>query len=55
MRIENVIEAVKNGCDLVLENITTGEKIECACELSESAKEIVLAGGLLSYTREQLK
>ena len=54
LRIVNVIEAIKNGNDLVLENVTTGEKIECACELSERAKDIVLAGGLLSYTREQL-
>ena len=54
LRIENVIEAVKNGRDLILENITTGEKIECACELSERAKDIVLAGGLLSYTKAQL-
>ncbi len=55
LRIENVVDAVKNGSDFVLENVTTGEKIECACELSDRAKEIVLAGGLLSYTREQLK
>ena len=54
LRIENVTDAVKNGCDLVLENVTTGEKIDCVCELSDRAKDIVLAGGLLSYTREKL-
>ena len=54
MKIENVIEAIKTGSDIIVENVTTGEKIECSCELSERAKDIVLAGGLLSYTREQL-
>lgn len=54
LKIENVIDAIKNGADIVIENVTTGEKIECSCELSDRAKDIVLAGGLLSYTREQL-
>ena len=54
LKIENVIDAIKTGADIVIENVTTGDKIECTCELSERAKDIVLAGGLLSYTREQL-
>ena len=54
LRIENVTDAVKNGSDIVIENVTKGIKIECSCELSDRAKDIVLAGGLLSYTREQL-
>lgn len=53
--IENVIAAISKGEELVLKNMTTGEVIPCLCELSDRAKEIVLAGGLLSYTREQLK
>jgi len=52
---ENVTDAIKNGKELVLKNVTTGDVIPCLCELSDRAKDIVLAGGLLSYTREQLK
>ena len=54
LKIVNVIEAIKTGSDIIVENVTTGDKIACSCELSERAKDIVLAGGLLSYTREQL-
>ncbi len=49
--IENVRAAIENGWEIVVENKTTGDKIPCTCELSERAKQIVLAGGLLSYTK----
>lgn len=52
--VENIKEAVKNGKNITVVNKTTGESIECSCELSERAKDIVLAGGLLSYTKEKL-
>ncbi len=51
---ENIREAVKSGSNIIVTNKTTGEKIECICELSDRAKDIVLAGGLLSYTKEKL-
>ncbi len=51
---ENIKEAVKNDKNITVVNKTTGESIECSCELSERAKDIVLAGGLLSYTKEKL-
>ncbi|MBQ4086724.1 MAG: aconitate hydratase [Clostridia bacterium] len=50
-----LIEAVKSGSDIVLTNKTTGETIPCKCELSDRAKDIILAGGLLDFTRESLK
>ncbi len=40
---------------LVVKNITTGKDIEVLCELTGRTKDIVLAGGLLDYTRENLK
>jgi aconitate hydratase len=55
LKIENLVEAVKNGSDILLKNETNGAEIVCKCELSERAKAIVLAGGLLSYTKENLK
>ena len=51
---KGLIEAVKNGEDIVIENKTTGEAIKCRSDLSGRAKEIMLAGGLLDFTREQL-
>ncbi len=51
--IENVRDAIENGKEIVIENKTTGDKIPCICELSQRAKEIVLAGGLLSYTKNK--
>ena len=53
--IDNIIYCIKNNKILVLNNKTKGCKIEVNCELSERAKEIVLAGGLLAYTKNNLK
>jgi len=55
LAITNVRNCIENGKNLVVTNKTTGEKIECVCELSDRAKKIILAGGLLSYTKENLK
>ena len=54
LKIENLVSTVKNGEDVIITNETTGDKIVCKCDLSERAKEIILAGGLLSYTKEKL-
>ena len=51
---DNLIETIKQGKNITVTNKTTGERIECICELSDRAKDIILAGGLLDYTREQL-
>ena len=55
LEITNVRQSIENGNNLILINKTTGDTIECSCELSERAKKIILAGGLLSYTKENLK
>jgi len=49
-----LIEKVKTGADIEITNETTGESILCKCELSDRARKIILAGGLLDYTREML-
>ncbi len=49
-----LVDAVKTGADIEIENKTTGEKILCKSDLSDRAKDIILAGGLLDYTRENL-
>ncbi len=47
------IEAGKT--QLTVTNKTTGAEIPVLCELSGRTKDIILAGGLLDYTRESLK
>lgn len=50
---ENLRETIKNGGNIIVKNKTTGEDIPCVCELSDRAKDIILSGGLLSYTKEK--
>ena len=52
--IENVIDCIKNGKTLTVKNLTKNAEIPVTCELSDRAIEIVLAGGLLSYTKSKL-
>ena len=49
--IENLRASVENGDKIVIENKTNGKKIECNCELTERTRDIILAGGLLNYTK----
>ena len=56
LEIAGVREAVKNGkTQLVVVNKTSGKEIPVLCELTGRTKDIMLAGGLLDYTRESLK
>ncbi len=52
--IENVIESVKSGGEMTVVNKTNGKRIAVNCDLSGRAKDIILAGGLLNYTKENL-
>ncbi len=51
--VRKAIEEDKTQLTLV--NKTTGEEIPVLCELTGRTKDIVLAGGLLDYTRESMK
>ncbi|MBE6613689.1 MAG: aconitate hydratase [Ruminococcaceae bacterium] len=53
--IEGLREAVENGKDIVVINKTKGTTIPVQCDLSERMRDILLAGGLLDYTRNQGK
>lgn len=50
--IPNIREVLDNNSDVKIENITTGETIIAKCELTERTKDIILAGGLLNYTKQ---
>ena len=54
--IEGVRAAVESGkTELTVLNKTNGKEIPVLCELTGRTKDIMLAGGLLDYTRESLK
>ncbi|MGN0585910.1 MAG: aconitate hydratase, partial [Oscillospiraceae bacterium] len=56
LAIADVRKAVEEGrTQLTVKNITTGAEIPVLCELTGRTKDIILAGGLLDYTRESLK
>jgi aconitate hydratase len=53
--IDNVRADIEAGkTQLTVKNKTTGSEIPVLCELTGRTKDIILAGGLLDYTREQL-
>ena len=54
--LDGVRAAVESDkTELTLVNKTTGENIPVLCELTGRTKDIILAGGLLDYTRVQLE
>ena len=50
--IPNIREVLANNNDVKIKNITTGETIIAKCELTERTRDIILAGGLLNYTKQ---
>ncbi len=50
--LPNVKDCVEKGLDIVIKNNTTGKEIITKCELTDRTKAIILAGGLLNYTKE---
>ena len=53
LEIGDIRESIKAGRPLVVKNLTTGDSIEAVYDLSGRAKDILLAGGLLNYTKVQ--
>jgi len=53
LEIPQVREKIENGEPLVVTNTTQGTEFEVEYDLSERAKEIVLAGGMLSLIRDK--
>lgn len=53
LELNSVRETLISGKDLILTDKTNGAKIPVYCEISERQKKMLLAGGLLNYTREQ--
>lgn len=49
--IENIRKTVSEGGDIVVKNKTNGAEIPVKCELSYRGKGMILAGGLLNFTK----
>lgn len=52
LAILDVKKLIMNGSELTVINKTTGKEIPVLCELSDRTRDIILAGGLLNYTKE---
>lgn len=53
LALENIRSCVANSQPVSLHNLTTGETYPLVGQFSDRQRDIVLAGGLLNYTREQ--
>lgn len=53
--LSDIRNSIANGTAVTLKNVTTGETYELEYQLSERQRDILLAGGLLDYTRETNK
>ena len=51
LAIENIRDIIENNKDIVVKNKTKGTQIPVKCELSERGRGMILAGGLLNYTK----
>jgi len=51
--LENIRQQIKTGNELIVKNVTKNKEIKVNITLSERQKDIILAGGLLNYTRMQ--
>lgn len=54
LSLEGIKTAIINLAPAVLKNLTTGESYELKYDLSERQKDIILAGGLLNYTKKSM-
>lgn len=54
LSLEGIKNAIIKSSPAVLKNITTGESYELKYELSDRQKDIILAGGLLNYTKKTM-
>ena len=52
LELPNVKAEIAAGGDVTVVNATTGKTIKADCELSDRTRAIILAGGLLDYTKE---
>lgn len=52
LELPNVKAEISEGKNITVVNKTNGETVEAVCELTDRTKAILIAGGLLDYTKE---
>lgn len=52
--IKNILDSVKGDQNFIIDNITKGYSFEVISNLNERERELILKGGLLPYTKEQV-
>ena len=52
LELTNIFEGMDKG-EIILKNNSTGDKITLVCDFTQRQKEILKAGGLLSYTKDE--
>ena len=52
LELPNVKQEIMNGENITVVNKTNGETVKAVCELTDRTKAIIIAGGLLDYTKE---
>ncbi|MBP3327449.1 MAG: aconitate hydratase, partial [Clostridia bacterium] len=55
LALEGIRANIENGSKVVLKNITKGEEYELCYDYSERQTAMILAGGLLNYTKNSAK
>ena len=53
LALEGIRSKIENGDEVTLKNITKGEEYKLCYDYSQRQKAMILAGGLLNYTKEQ--
>lgn len=54
LSLEGIKNAIITSSPVVLKNLTTGESYKIKYEFSDRQKDIILAGGLLNYTKKSM-
>ncbi len=55
LALEGIRNTIQNGNKVVLKNITKGQEYELNYDYSDRQKDMILAGGLLNYTKNNSK
>ena len=53
LRLPRIKEELKQGTQVTLEDVTKGFAVQVEAQLTQRQREMVLAGGLLNYTKHQ--
>ena len=53
LQLPDIRTAIAQDRDIVVKNLTKGTEFKAVAMLTDRQRQMVLAGGLLNYTREQ--